>query len=203
METILLPLAYFPPVSYLKFCAAAKSILLEGQEHFIKQTIRNRCTIYGANGKLNLVIPVRHEGLHERPICEVQIANDSNWKTIHWRSLESAYRRSAFFEYYEGEFRDLLLNPGENLFEFNLRLLRKIFLLFEIDVELNITSSWEKTTSSSILDLREHFNREKNLAADSTEYYQVFDSKFGFIPGLSILDLLFNEGPLARNYLTQ
>jgi len=96
----LFPIAYLPPVSYVALCCRSGTILLEKHEHYVKQSLRNRALIYGANGILPLIIPVRHDGLATLPVHEVRIDYSTPWQKIHWRSITSAYRNSAFFEYY-------------------------------------------------------------------------------------------------------
>ena len=200
VETILLSSAYLPPVSYIQSCIRAEKIIFEKHEHFVKQTYRNRCSVYGANGKLNLVIPVQHQIVYRLPMCNVRISYNSSWNKIHWRSLESAYRKSAFFEYYEDQFKKHFEEPEEFLFDFNQKLLEKIFSILEVKAGIFFTESWTEMPEQPIADLRFKAH-QKESGIQIQNYYQVFNDKFGFLPDLSILDLLFNEGPAARSYL--
>ncbi|MBK8584029.1 MAG: WbqC family protein [Bacteroidetes bacterium] len=103
--SLLFSTAYLPPASYILQAIKAGSITIEAHEHFVKQSYRSRCSIYGPNGKQDLIIPIVHEKLYEIPIKEVKIANDSRWQKIHWRSIEAAYKNSPYFEFYEDSFR--------------------------------------------------------------------------------------------------
>lgn len=182
--------AYLPPVSYLKKCANKEIIVWEKHEHFIKQTYRNRCYIYGPNGKQSLIIPLIHENLFTVPIYEVKISYQSRWNKIHWKSICAAYRNSAYFEYFEDEFKQIYLDPGEKLFDFNLRLFNAILKYFKIKSRLEFTGSYEKVTS--LTDLRNSYSPK--VVMKTKPYHQVFGDRHGFIEDLSCIDCLFNEG---------
>lgn len=182
--------AYLPPISYINECLRSEKIILDGHEHYIKQTYRNRANICGANGLLPLIIPVQHENLFQIPISEVKISYETQWQKIHWRSITSAYRNSPYFEFYEDEFAPHYLKRTETLFEFNLELLKKIFSLLKAEVGITFTSSYEKNPEG-VNDLRNHFSPE-NRIANQESYRQVFSERFGFINDLSIVDKLFN-----------
>jgi hypothetical protein len=201
----LLPIAYLPPVTYVAACVQPGKIILEKHEHYVKQSIRNRALIYGANGILPLIIPVQHNHLSEVPVHEVKIANDFPWQKIHWRSIVSAYRNSAFFEYYEDDFAAFYREKAETLFEFDLRLMNVIFQLLGVNIRPSFTSSYQKNVHD-VNDLREAFHSQEQPMKDEepskNRYRQVFSDKHGFIPSLSILDLLFNEGAKSMDYLS-
>jgi hypothetical protein len=184
--------AYLPPVSYLQSCKAADKIKVESKEHFIKQTYRNRCYIYGPNGKQALVIPVRHENLFRIPVDEVRISNVTAWNKIHWKSINSAYRNSPFFEYFEESFLEVFENPPELLFDFNMTLLKKLLHCFGIKKEILFTDVYTSIPADS-KDLRGTFHPK--ITIENTEpYHQVFSDRHGFISDLSSIDLLFNSG---------
>jgi hypothetical protein len=188
--SVLFSTAYLPPLSYLQKCMSDK-IVFESHEHFVKQTYRNRCNIAGPNGKQTLVIPVIHENLSTIPISEVKISNESPWNKIHWKSVTSAYRNAPYFEYYEDDFRELFMNPGEKLFDFNLRLLKMLFSFFKISPEISFTNEFEKSVAYE--DMRNQIHPKKNSILTPV-YHQVFEDRNGFIPDLSVIDYLFNEG---------
>ena len=157
--------------------------------------------IYSANGLLQMVIPVGHENLYRIPIHEVRISNNSPWNKIHWRSIESAYRKSPYFEYFEAELKPLFEKPAEKLFDFNFALIEKIFSLMRLPFNYRFTNEYEKA-AGHISDYRNIFtpdNRNMNLLP----YHQVFCDRHKFISDLSILDLMFNKGMDAKRYLEE
>ena len=200
----LLSTAYLPPILYVAACVKSGEIVIEKHEHFIKQTQRNRALIYGANGVLPLIIPVQHTNLSTIPLHEVKIAYDSDWQKIHWRSMVSAYRNSSFFDYYEDDFGALYHRHCLTLFEFNLELLNILFRLLRADVIVSFTSSYQKDVPA-LNDVRSEFHFDHPVLQQpktpEISYRQVFSSKYGFIHNLSVVDLLFNEGPKSMHFL--
>ena len=195
----ILPIFYFGSIEYYVFIAKSSQITFEIYEHFPKQTYRNRMSIYGANGLLNLSIPIHHSG--ERvPVKDIKISNSTNWQTLHWRSLESAYRSSPYFEYYESNIFPFYYNHFENLVDFNILIHKEICNIIGLNNNFTFTKSYSKLSD---YDLRNHFNsKKKNQKQDDIRrYIQVFGNKYGFIANLSILDLLFNLGPETKAYL--
>ncbi len=187
---VLLSTAYLPPISYINECIHSGIIILEQHEHYIKQTYRNRTNIYGANGLLPLIVPVQHENLFQIPIRDVKISYASPWQKIHWRSITSAYRNSPYFEFLEDEFAPFYERNYETLFEFNIRLLEKIFSLMNAPVQIEFTSGYEKNPAG-VEDLRNSFLPQTRK--DIEPYRQVFSERHGFINDLSISDKLFNQ----------
>ncbi len=182
-----------PPISYLMKCLDSDSIILEQHEHYVKQTYRNRCNIYGPNGKQTLVIPVVHNNIFRTPINKVRISNETKWNNIHWKSVCAAYRNSPYFEFYEDDFRNLFENPEEFLFEFNLKLLKIIFDCFQVKAAIQLTENYQKITENPSTDLRNYFHPKK-IISSKKPYRQVFKEKHGFIDDLSCIDYLFNAG---------
>jgi len=199
MAAVLLSTAYFPPISYMAALAGADTVHLEAHEHFVKQTYRNRTSIYGANGQLDLVIPVRHKDLYAIPINRVQIADDTSWKKIHWRSIESAYRNSPFFEYYETPLKEVFDRNESMLFQWNKNLLEASCRLLSLAMPEHITLSYEAKVP--VTDLRNAYLPRQREKENSPSYLQVFQSAYGFIGNLSLLDLLFNLGKESKEYL--
>ena len=201
----LFSISYLPPIPYIAACVNAKKIILEKHEHYVKQTHRNRALIYGANGILPLIIPVQHSDLFTVPIHAVKIAYDSPWQKIHWRSIVSAYRNAAFFEYYEDDFAGFYRENPATLFEFDLGLMNLIFRFIEADVDISFTSAYEKTVAPAA-DCRSRFDSARVLSSEEkwaeNRYRQVFSAIHGFFPNISIVDLLFNEGPKSAGYLS-
>jgi len=191
----LLPTAYLAPVKYYAILLQAKNCSIEHHEHFIKQSIRNRCEIYGANGELRLTIPKERKGSSKTIISEIKISYKDDWQKLHWNAIKSAYNSSPFFEYYSNELEVFYQEKESNLIIFNNKLQEVILDLLQ--EENNSTPTVEYLHSGNFTDLRNHdFTLE-----DPEKYNQVFMEKHGFIPNLSILDLLFNLGPESLDYL--
>ena len=191
--SVLFSTAYLPPVKYILLAIQSGSITLDAHEHFVKQSYRSRCSIYGPNGKQDLIIPVHHKELFTIPIKEVRLHNDSRWQIIHWRSLEAAYKNSPFFEFYEDDLRPFYERKFDFLFDYNLELLQTIFKMKKAKVEITITEGYE-TSYSELKDLRNYFH-PKNDFETIGNYHQVFADRHGFIDRLSYVDYLFNGEP--------
>lgn len=202
---ILIHPTYFPTIAHFIAIAKASIVTFETADNFQKQSYRNRMYIYGANGKLQLNIPVKHnkEGL-KTSYKEIEIENVELWQNQHWRSIESAYKSSPFFEYYEDEIKPFFNTPQTSLFKLNQQLFTVLCECIGIDTPLNETSSFIKQYNpSEAIDLRYLARAKKPFLIANSEYIQVFGDKHGYLPNLSILDLLFNEGPNTLNYLEQ
>ena len=195
---ILIYPTYFPSISHYVAMIQAKSVTFEIEDTFQKQTNRNRMYIYSSNGIQMLNISVKHEGGNSR-FKDVKIDNQYNWQKNHLKSLEAAYKNSPFFDYFVDDLQTLFEKKHEFMLDLN-------FEVFEfVNEALGISIPFEKTTEyfhqvSDKTDFRYLVNGKK----DTTQiepYTQVFDDKHGFINNLSILDLLFNEGRYAVDYL--
>ncbi|UKJ06322.1 WbqC family protein [Solitalea lacus] len=200
METgLILPSCYLPPVSW--FAAViqhtGQEIKVEKYEHFPKQTYRNRAHIYSPNGLLALSIPVVKGSKNHTKLKDVKISYDANWQKIHWKSLESSYRSSAYFEFYEDELRPFYENRFEFLFDFNEKLNDFLFKSLKLNKQYNYTDNYEATYAMGVSDLRELIHPKKEALVKSDEYYQVFATQHGFIRDLSVVDLIFNHGNRA------
>ena len=192
---VLLPCCYLAPVSH--YCAyyRAEDVRLEVCDHFVKQTFRNRCWIDSPNGALALTVPVVKTGA-KTPMRDIRISDHGNWRHQHWIALESSYRQSPFFEYYADDFAHFYEERDGFLMDFNLRLHGVISELLGLEREIKIIDNGHKATD--FIDLRNI--AEPKAVADvkdytAHQYYQVFAQRNGFIPNLSIVDLLFNMGP--------
>jgi hypothetical protein len=185
----------------MKALIKAKEIKIDAKEHFVKQSFRNRCIIYGANGRLPLIIPLKHEALFRTPMSEIQISEDEPWKKIHWRSITSAYRKSPFFEYYEDDLEKLFLNSETKLFNFNLECLQTIFKILKAPFQYELTDTYVKAPVDT-LDLRDTFHTKKTSPLTLPRYFQVFEDQHGFLSDLSVLDLICNLGPESLEYLS-
>ncbi|WP_372755516.1 WbqC family protein [Mariniflexile sp.] len=199
MNTILHP-TYFPNIAHFVAIANASEITFETDDNFLKQTYRNRTYIYGANGKLVLNIPVIHSQKNRQKYRDVKIFNEEKWQNNHWKSLLSAYKTSPFFEYYEDELQPLFQLKADFILDFNLKCFEVICDCLQLDLPISKSEVYRKNIED-ILDFRPLVNAKKEQKYNFDSYTQVFGDKHGFIPNLSILDLLFNEGPNTLNYL--
>lgn len=207
---ILLPVAYLPPLEYMVCMISAGETVIELHETYQRQSWRNRCSIYTANGARNLIIPVeRPSGNHSRT-SEVLVSTHENWRIKHWRSITSAYRNSPFFIYYQDLLAPFFLRPAaspEFLWEFNLKVLQSIMEELSIPADISLTKGYEREPEG-MTDLRDKLTpkthrRENPPISHWPVYQQTFTEKHGFIPNLSIADLMFNLGPASNDYLAE
>ncbi|KJD33729.1 WbqC-like protein [Tamlana sedimentorum] len=200
MMNIIIHPTYFPNIKHFVAMANADEVCFEMDDNFIKQTYRNRTNIYGANGKLTLNIPVSYSQKNRQKYRDVKIFNEEKWQLNHWKSLESAYKTSPFFEFYEDELQPLFTTKQDYILDFNLKCFEVICDCLQLDLNFTKSETYQKEINDKT-DFRPLVNAKKESTPNFDSYTQVFSSKHGFIPNLSILDLLFNEGPNALNYL--
>jgi hypothetical protein len=197
----LLPMFYLPPVAYFTALNQYKpNVLIEKHEHFPKQTYRNRAHIYSPDGVLALVVPVVKGAKVHTPIKEVKISNDFAWQRLHWMSLQSCYRRSAYFEFYEDDFARFYEQRFVNLFDYNEELLNLVLKFLKMPMGLKYTEEYHREYTK-LSDFRNTIHPKKDPAFEQKPYFQVFEERKGFLKNLSIIDLLFNQGPQSINYL--
>lgn len=202
MKPTLLHPAYFGTIAQYAVMAQAEALVFENEDNYQKQTNRNRTHIYGANGKLLLSIPIKHSAEGERQLYkDIRIENDFPWQTVHWKSIESAYRTSPFFEYYEDDFIALFTKKKDFLLAFNYECMEVVMECLQMDCSFTKTKQYIDHADSNYLDSRILINAKKAPKFPLEPYVQVFGNKHGYIPNLSILDLLFNEGTNALTYL--
>jgi len=196
-----LPMFYLPPIEYFVNVNTYKpDIVIEREEHFPKQTYRNRANIYSPDGILTLVVPVVKGSKMHTKVKDVKISYDFNWQRLHWMSLQACYRRSAYFEYYEDDLVPFYEKNFPFLFDYNQHLLEFILKAIKIKLDLNFTPAYEPEYPS-LTDLRSTISPKKERDFGQKPYMQVFDERMGFQKNLSIVDLLFNQGPHSINYL--
>jgi hypothetical protein len=184
---------YFPNIHQFIQIIKANNILFEVSDNYQKQTFRNRTYIYGANGKLGLFIPVIHTHKNRELFKDVKISYESNWMDLHLKSLQSAYRSSPYFEYFEDDFIKLYSEKEKFLADFNIKCIKLISNLLDLDLDYKISSEYVEKTND-IIDLRDLSNARKEKKIETPKYIQVFESKHGYLNNLSILDLIFSEG---------
>lgn len=192
--------SYFPSIQYVHALLKADEAVFTTHAHYQKQTYRNRCSIYGANGKLNLTIPIQHKKSqgHQKDDA-VKIMWEEDWQNLHWKSLTSAYRSSPFFEFYEDELKEHFFIQPDGLMDFNLAQLKGLLAVLEIDITFKFADEYIPLNRKE----EELINAKKTSTLSLPSYQQVFTIKHGFIPHLSILDLIFNLGPESLDYLEQ
>ena len=209
----ILATTYFGPVQWYQKLNRFDGVLMEQHEHFLKQTYRNRCVIATTQGVQALTVPVETpvgEGvaLSKTEIKDVRISNHGKWRTEHWNALQSAYGESPFFEFYEDDIRPFFEDRWEFLLDFNMAITEKMCELLDIHPHIELTSSyqnslpigegWGETDFRTIIHPK-HPQEDSDFSPKP--YYQVYKERFGFLPNLSILDLLFNMGNEAVLYL--
>lgn len=201
-NTAILPLLFLPPVHYFSVLNATQSnFLIEAHEYFPKQTFRNRASIYSPNGKLDITVPVVKGSKMHTLYKEVKISYDHNWQRLHWMSLQSCYRNSAYFEFYEDEFRQFYTQKFDYLFDYNVEITNWLIKKLKLKMDLEFTTEYAEDVNLE-LDFRSAMHPKKMEEMPNNKgYFQVFEDKHEFIPNLSIVDLLFNQGPQAKNYL--
>lgn len=197
---ILIHPTYFPNLAHFIAMVNTEEVVFEMDDNFVKQTYRNRTYIYSANGKLGLNIPVIHTQKNRQKYRDVKIFNEVKWQTQHWKSLLSAYKTSPFFEYYEDELQPLFVMKADYLLDFNFKCFEAITGCLQLDLNISKTQVFQKDVDNK-KDFRFLVNAKKEQPQYFDNYTQVFNEKHGFISNLSILDLLFSEGPNALNYL--
>jgi len=204
--SLIYPALYNGPINYFARLVRDKEIVLEQFDHYQKQTYRNRCKIVGPNGVIALSIPVKKLHGVKNLLRDIRIDYDTAWNRNHWRSLVSSYASSPYFEYMTDELVPFYERKFEFLIDLNKQLMECILELMSLDIPVTCSSSFTKIVKDS--DPRYFIHPKKREAVEDPdflpiEYHQVFSDRFGFKPNLSILDLLFNEGPAALGILRQ
>lgn len=202
MNAVLLTSAYLAPVQYYTKLYAAPRILEERYDHYVKQTYRNRCIIAGPNGTQALSLPIEHTELEKPCTRDIRLSDHGKWQHLHWNALVSSYDNSPYFEYYADDFRPFYEKKYDYLVDFNEGLRETVCNLLDLHPHIELTASYIKPDTLDADDFRETIRPKVDYTSDSSfravPYYQVFSQKHGFLPNLSILDLLFNMGPESR-----
>jgi len=184
-----LPIAYFPPISYFSLLKRGE-VKIEAYENYQKQSWRNRCNILTANGVESLLVPILHkDGSFRHPIREIEIDYSRQWLIRHKRAIDSAYMSSAYFASYRDRLYSVLDTRPTKLWDLDMSL-----IIFFADV---FKIPYPQQTQCFMGPVADIHPKHTDLYYDERPYFQVFSTKFGFSPNLSIMDLLFNEGPSA------
>ncbi len=198
-KEVILSSAYLAPVEYYTKLFAYGRVYVEQNDHYMKQTYRNRCVIASADGPLALTIPTEKGDEAKCLMKDIRISDHGNWRHVHWNAFVAGYKQSPFFDYYADEFHRFFEHKYEFLYDFNAELCR--WVCKQIDIQPTIIPTDEYLTATDgVDDYREiiHPKRDWKVADEAfapKAYYQVFDARQGFIPNLSVVDLLFNMGP--------
>lgn len=196
---ILIHLSYFPSISHFVAIAQSDLVTFETDDNFQKQTNRNRMYIYSPNGIQLLNIPIKHTKLGHQKTKDIKIETAFDWQKQHFKSLEAAYRSSPFFEYFEDDIAPIFEKKHEFLMDLNMETMAVVSKCLGLEFDYNETSEYFHEVSDKT-DLRHLVNGKKDTNVFEP-YTQVFGEKHGYINNLSILDLLFNEGRYALDYL--
>lgn len=201
MYNRILSISYFPPTEYFAFLIFGDAVL-ECHERYQKQSYRNRTTIVSSIGRYDLSVPTIHDSKMSL-IKDVRIDYSTPWQRTHWRSIETSYNSSSYFLYYKDFIKPFFEKKTEFLYDYNLQIINAIFKILQINVLVTQTTHFIPYTDE---DLRLKIQPKERKKADypfvnPQSYHQVFDDKFGFIPNVSILDLIFNLGPESIEYL--
>jgi hypothetical protein len=189
------PTAFFPSISYLRALCAASDSAIEHHENWIKQSIRNRCEVAGNEGIYPLIVPVLHSNQKQK-VSEIRVDDAQKWRQKHWKSLQTMYGKSPYWEYYDLEIKQLLFFPSEFLTEINEQILSFFITQWDLPLRINKTSEFTPYQQN---DARLHswLERKETMKA----YQQVFHAPSNFASNLSALDLLLCMGPMGRTYL--
>ncbi len=189
---------YFGSIPYFQSIAQYSEIVIDVHEHYKKQTWRNRTQILESNGPMYLSVPVARPNGSKTIVKNIRITYDIDWRKDHWKALQSSYKHASYFFYYGPQIKELIYQNEDILHLFNLNILKQ--LLIWLDLEIDISFSKEYQVPENTEDFRIALDK-KQFDIPQESYIQVFSDKYPFSPNLSIIDLLMNEGPLARNYI--
>lgn len=199
---LLIDLQYLPCLDYMTALVQTDRVQIEAHEQYQKQSYRNRCYVLTANKVDALAVPVQH-GTRHQPIRDLRIDNEQPWQTHHWRTIQASYGKAPFFEYYAPDFEIILRKNQSFLLDLNLELLTLCLKLLGVGTPINLTECYEKIPPPGLFDARSRINPRngpgKHLFYHPEPYMQNFGQNF--VPNLSIIDLLFCQGPDACQYL--
>jgi hypothetical protein len=200
-ELYSIDLQFIPPVNWFKISIKGKYIIFNSFEKWKKMSFGNRCTLLGGNGLVNLSVPIEKGRDQKGLLHDIKISYLDNWQLKFWRTIISCYNRAPFFEYYKDDFEKILFKKHELLVDLNLELVLLCFKYLDVNKEVIMDDEHKYPH----LDATDHFLTPKLFQQDPhpITYHQMFGDRFGFNPNLSIMDLLFMEGPEAKYLLSK
>jgi hypothetical protein len=205
-KPVLIHPTYFFSIEQASHLVKTNSVLFEAKAHYNKQTYRTRMHAYSPNGLLALNIPIKHHKTKEthQIMDQVKIENSFDWQTKHWRTLQTSYRSTPYFEHYEDKLYPLFHSPYELLIDFNLDCFKIICSILELDLEIIKTDEYKVDYGEKLLDCRDLVESKNKVRLGLEPYYQIFSDKgLGFLENLTTLDLIFHEGVnSSKGYLT-
>jgi hypothetical protein len=197
---VLVSTAYLPPVDWFSVISRSDKVYIEGHENYIKQTYRNRCYILSAHGQQMLSVPVLEGSRHKIPITEARIDYSKRWQQVHLGAIRSSYRLAPYYEFYSGEIEEAIAAGYKYLWELNTKLLNILVQMLKLNCSISITRFYEPASEEEN-DYRYRLEPGKISQFQNKRYFQVFSTPEEFASNLSIIDLLFNQGPDAGKYL--
>lgn len=204
MNCLLIESQYFGTINYYKKLIESNNIQIEAHDYFVKMSFRNRTVIPGANGLIQLTVPIENGRNHKQLMHVAKISYRENWIIQHIRSIDSCYNRAPFFEYYRDDLFNILNKKHECLLELNMELLNWLLKQYKINLNLHLTDSFQANYLPPVIDYRNQILPKNYQHSDvgNLKYLQVFEDRIGFKSNMSIIDLLFCAGPTAVNLLT-
>jgi len=196
---VILSTAYLPPIQYFAKLVGYQNVYTEVFETYSKQSFRNRCEILSCNGPLSLIVPVIKTNGNKTLTKDIRIDYSTNWQKNHWKAIESAYRNSAYYDFVSDLLLPFYSQKETFLIDFNSKINNELLLFLGISKKINETDQFLKQYAADIADLRAAIHPKTQFQTDDAhfspvKYYQVFSDRYEFVPNLSIIDLLFNEG---------
>ena len=202
IQSLIIENQYFPCVNYINTLFQFSNIKIEQYEAYQKMSFRNRSVVAGSNGVVDLSVPLENGRNQRQLMKDVRISHLGNWQVQHFRTIESCYSRSPYFEYYRDGVWDLLQKKQPFLLDLNLAILDWLQKVLKFTGQVSLTEGYEKNYPEKVADLRNRFLPKNRLEQEmGFRYTQVFENRIGFQPNLSILDLLFCCGPIAKKLL--
>jgi hypothetical protein len=197
---ILISTAYLPPAEYFAVISQAEEAIIEREENYLKQSYRNRCYLLSSHGPQLLTVPVYLGSQHKTPIKDIRIDYSKRWQQIHLGAIIASYGSSPYFQYYFENIEKIISKKIDFLFDLNMELIDSVLKMLKLDSKITC-STYFAPTGESENDFRYKISPKKESHYSTKEYIHVFDYGKRFIHRLSIIDLIFNMGPEAVEYL--